>query len=188
MQDKSPHEQQKERRRRRSQSPQTRRSKSPKKGNYSSRGDDARNTITQARVNRSHYEWDGGNYEDEETEMGALCFTLGFIEHKYPRDSSYLTTRKSTMDHMNPNYGFQIIFKLLKYPGLKGNSNAKLTATPHRCSTVLVKQATRRFHWKLERAGKAIHKQFPTTYTRPTSIEEVKSCVQRSGEALRSYI
>jgi hypothetical protein len=25
----------------------------------------------------------------------------------------------------------------------------------------LVKQVTRRFHWKLERAGKAIHKQFP---------------------------
>jgi hypothetical protein len=29
---------------------------------------------------------------------------------------------------------------------------------------------------------------FQSTYTRPASIEEVKSCVQKSGEALRSYI
>jgi hypothetical protein len=31
-----------------------------------SQREDARNIITQARVNRSHYEWDEGNYEDEE--------------------------------------------------------------------------------------------------------------------------
>jgi hypothetical protein len=42
--------------------------------------------------------------------------------------------------------------------GLEGNSNAKLTVAPHRRGTISV------------------------------SIEEVKSCVQRSGEALRSYI
>jgi hypothetical protein len=84
-QDKSPHEQQKERRSRRSQSPQTRRSKSPKKGNYDSRGGDARNIITQARINRSRYKWDKGNYEDEETEMGALCFTRRVRKTQVPK-------------------------------------------------------------------------------------------------------
>jgi hypothetical protein len=37
--------------------------------------EDARNIIAQAMVNRSRYEWDEENYEDEEIEMGATCFT-----------------------------------------------------------------------------------------------------------------
>jgi hypothetical protein len=56
----------KEKRSRRSQTPQTRRSSPPSKRHYRSRGEDARNIITQARVNRSRCEWDDGNYEDEE--------------------------------------------------------------------------------------------------------------------------
>jgi hypothetical protein len=36
--------------------------------------------------------------------------------------------------------------------------------------------------------AKQFTSNFQSTYTRPTSIEEVKSCVQRSGEVLRSYI
>jgi hypothetical protein len=43
--------------------------------NHGTRENDARNIVTQARVNRSRYEWDEGNYKDEETEMGAPCFT-----------------------------------------------------------------------------------------------------------------
>jgi hypothetical protein len=45
--------------------------------------------------------------------------------------------------------------------GLKGNSNAKLSATPHWRIMVLVKQATRRFHQKLGRAGGSVYKEFP---------------------------
>jgi hypothetical protein len=72
--------------------------------------------------------------------------------------------------------------------GLKGDNNAKLAATPHRRNTVLVKQATRRFHRKLGRARNQFTSNFRSTYTRPASIEEVKSCTQKIGEALRSYI
>jgi hypothetical protein len=36
--------------------------------------------------------------------------------------------------------------------------------------------------------SKQFTSKFRYTYTRPASIEEVKSCVQRSSEALRSYI
>jgi hypothetical protein len=46
----------------------------------------------------SRYEWDEGNYEDEEKEMGALCFS-----RRYPRDLSYHTTSKNMMGHKNPN-------------------------------------------------------------------------------------
>jgi hypothetical protein len=36
---------------------------------------DARNIIAQARVNNARYAWKEENYEDDEKEMGALCFT-----------------------------------------------------------------------------------------------------------------
>jgi hypothetical protein len=39
------------------------------------RNEDARNIIAQARVNNSRYAWREENYEDNEKEMGALCFT-----------------------------------------------------------------------------------------------------------------
>jgi hypothetical protein len=39
------------------------------------RKEDARNIIAQARVNNSCYAWREENYEDDEKEMGALCFT-----------------------------------------------------------------------------------------------------------------
>jgi hypothetical protein len=42
---------------------------------------------------------------------------------------------------------------------IKSNSDAKLAATPHSRSTVLVKHATRRFHQKLGQARKSIHKK-----------------------------
>jgi hypothetical protein len=36
---------------------------------------DARNIIAQARVNKARHAWKEENYEDDEKEMGALCFT-----------------------------------------------------------------------------------------------------------------
>jgi hypothetical protein len=39
------------------------------------RKEDARNIIAQVRVNNSRYAWREENYEDDEKEMGALCFT-----------------------------------------------------------------------------------------------------------------
>jgi hypothetical protein len=39
------------------------------------RKEDARNIITQARVNNTLHAWREENYEDDEKEMGTLCFT-----------------------------------------------------------------------------------------------------------------
>jgi hypothetical protein len=39
------------------------------------RREDARNIIAQARVNKACYAWKEENYEDDEKEMGTLCFT-----------------------------------------------------------------------------------------------------------------
>jgi hypothetical protein len=37
--------------------------------------EDAMNIIAQARVNKARSAWKEENYEDNEKEMGALCFT-----------------------------------------------------------------------------------------------------------------
>jgi hypothetical protein len=72
--------------------------------------------------------------------------------------------------------------------GNKSNGNAKFAATPHRRSTVLFKYFTQRFHRKLGELENQFARNFRSTYKRPASLEEVKSCLQRRDETLRSYI
>jgi hypothetical protein len=49
------------------------------------RKEDARNIIAQARVNNSRYAWRKENYEDNEKEMGALCFTCRVRKTRVPK-------------------------------------------------------------------------------------------------------
>jgi hypothetical protein len=60
-------------------------SKSPMKENHDPWENDVRNIIRQARVNRSRYEWDEGNYEDKEIEMGVSCFTCRVRRTEVPK-------------------------------------------------------------------------------------------------------
>jgi hypothetical protein len=49
------------------------------------RKEDARNIIAQTRVNNAHYAWKEENYEDNEKEMGALCFTQRVRRTRVPK-------------------------------------------------------------------------------------------------------
>jgi hypothetical protein len=49
------------------------------------RKEDARNIIAQARVNNSRYAWREENYEDDEKEMGVLCFTRRVRKTRVPK-------------------------------------------------------------------------------------------------------
>jgi hypothetical protein len=49
------------------------------------RKEDARNIIAQARVNKSRHAWRGENYEDDDKEMGALCFTRRVHKMRVPK-------------------------------------------------------------------------------------------------------
>jgi hypothetical protein len=49
------------------------------------RKEDGRNIIAQARVNNSCYAWRKENYEDDEKEMGALCFTHRVRKTRVPK-------------------------------------------------------------------------------------------------------
>jgi hypothetical protein len=46
---------------------------------------DARNIIAQTRVNNSRYAWREKNYEDDEKEMGTLCFTRRVRKTRVPK-------------------------------------------------------------------------------------------------------
>jgi hypothetical protein len=71
------HHEQIGKRRQKSQSPRTQRSNSPNRKDYKAQREDAQNIITQARVNRSRYEWVEGNYEDGEKNGGAMLYPKG---------------------------------------------------------------------------------------------------------------
>jgi hypothetical protein len=47
--------------------------------------EDARNIIVQARVNNARYAWKEENYEDDEKEMGVLCFTRRVRRTRVPK-------------------------------------------------------------------------------------------------------
>jgi hypothetical protein len=49
------------------------------------RKEDTRNIIAQARVNNARYAWKEENYENDEKEMGALCFTRRVHRMRVPK-------------------------------------------------------------------------------------------------------
>jgi hypothetical protein len=47
--------------------------------------EDARSIIAQERVNKACHAWKEENYEDDEKEMGALCFTRRVLRTRVPK-------------------------------------------------------------------------------------------------------
>jgi hypothetical protein len=70
-----------------------------------------------SKSNNSRYAWREENYEENEKEMGALCFTRRVHKREYPKDSSYRTIKKNMMVHKNQLYGCQTTCKQYKYSG-----------------------------------------------------------------------
>jgi hypothetical protein len=66
-------------------SPRDKTSESSEDEKHQKRKEDARNIIAQARVNNSRYAWREESYEDDEKEMGALCFTRRVHKTRVPK-------------------------------------------------------------------------------------------------------
>jgi hypothetical protein len=60
-------------------------SESSKEERQQKRKEGARNIIAQARVNKSCHVWREENYEDDEKEMGASCFTRRVRKMRVPK-------------------------------------------------------------------------------------------------------
>jgi hypothetical protein len=151
--------------------------------------EDARNIIAQERANNARYAWKEENYEDDEKEMGALCFTRRVCRTRVPK-------------------GFKLPHDQQKYDG---SQEPRLWLSDHLQAVQILRgtRATVIQSLQLHLIGAArswlstlpndsigswgeLESQFTRnirlTYKRPTSLEEVKSCLQRKDETLRSYI
>jgi hypothetical protein len=67
------------------QSSQSQSSDSSGDKNHKARVEDARNIIAQKKVNKERYAWKEENYEDDEKEIGALCFTRRVRRTRVPK-------------------------------------------------------------------------------------------------------
>jgi hypothetical protein len=153
------------------------------------RKEDARNIIAQARVNNARYTWKEENYEDDKKEMGALCFTPRVCRTRVPKGFKLPQDQQKYDGSQEPALWLSDYLQAVQILGgtrttamqslqlyLTGAARSWLSTLPNDSIGSwgeLESQFTRNFR---------------STYKRPTSIEEVKACVQRKGETLRSYI
>jgi hypothetical protein len=164
-------------------------SESSEDGKSQKRKEDARNIIAQARVNNSHYAWREENYEDDKKEMGALCFTRRVRKTRVPKGFKLPHDQEKYDGSQEPTLWFSDYLQAVQIPGgtratviqslqlhLTGAAWSWLNTLPNDSIGSwgeLENQFARNFH---------------STYKRPASLEEVKSCVQQKGKTLRSYI
>jgi hypothetical protein len=153
------------------------------------RKEDTRNIIAQARVNNSHYAWKEENYEDDEKEMGALCFTRRVRKTRVPKGFKLPHDQEKYNGSQEPTLWLLDYLQALQILG-------GITATAMQSLQLHLTGAARSWlntipndsigSWgELENQ---FARNFRSTYKRPASLEEINSCMQQKGETLCSYI
>jgi hypothetical protein len=153
------------------------------------RKEDARNIIAQARVNNSRYAWREENYEDDEKEIGALCFTRRVYKMRVPKGFKLPHDQEKYDGSQEPTLWLSDYLQAVHILGgtratamqslqlhLTGAARSWLNTPPNdfiRSWGELESQFTRNFR---------------STYKRLASLEEVKSCIQERDETLCSYV
>jgi hypothetical protein len=177
------------RRSRRSQSLPSQRTNSTGKIDNEARRKDVRNIIMQARVNKARYAWDEENYGNKEKEMGALCFTRRVCRTWVPKEFK--------LPHDQQKYDGSQELRLwlsdyLQAVKILGGSRAATMQSLLLHLTGAARSWLNTLPDDSIGSWGELENQFTrnlrSTYKRPASIEEVKSCMQRKGEALCSYI
>jgi hypothetical protein len=170
----------------------------PSRNNYSDssederrqkRKEDARNIIAQARVNNSHYARREENYEDDEKEMGALCFTRRVRKTRVPKGFKLPHDQEKYNGSQEPTLWLSDYLQAVQILGgtraiAMQSLQLYLTGAARSWLNTLPNDSIRSWG-ELENQ---FARNFRSTYKRPTLLEEVKSCVQQKGETLRSYI
>jgi hypothetical protein len=113
----------------------------------------------------------------------------GFTKREYPKDSSCRTIKKNMMGHKNQLYGCQTTYKQCKYSGgtrATAMQSLQLHLTGAAWSWLNTLPNDSIGSWgELENQ---FARNLCSTYKQPASLEEVKLCMQRRDETLRSYI
>jgi hypothetical protein len=153
------------------------------------RREDARNIIAQARVNNARYAWREENYEDDEKEMGALCFTRRVRRTRVPKGFKLLHDQQRYDGSQEPTMWLSDYLQAVQ---ILGGTRATAVQSLQLHLTGIARS------WLNTLPNDSIGswgevegqfaRNFRSTYKRPASLEEVKSCVQKKDETLRSYI
>jgi hypothetical protein len=153
------------------------------------RKEDARNIIAQARVNNSRYAWREENYEDDEKEMGVLCFTRRVRKTRVPKGFKLPHDQEKYDGSQEPSLWLSDYLQAVQILGgtrAIATQSLQLHLTGAAWSWLNTLPNDSIGSWgELE---SEFMRNFRSTYKRPASLEEIKSCVQQKGETLRSYI
>jgi hypothetical protein len=153
------------------------------------RKEDARNIKTQAKVNNACYAGREENYEDDKKEMGTLCFTRRVRRTWVPKGFKLPHDQQKYDGSQEPTLWLS---DYLQAAQILGGTRAMamqslqlhLTSAARSWLNTLPNDSIGSWG-ELE---DQFTRNFRSTYKRPASLEEVKSCVQRKDETLCSYI
>jgi hypothetical protein len=123
--------------------------------------EDARNIIAQARVNNARYTWKEENYEDDEKEMGALCFTRRVCRTRVPKGFKLPHDQQKYDGSQDPKLwlsDYLQAVQILRGTRAKAMQSLQLHLTGVTRSW-LSTLATQRFHRKLGRIRESIRKK-----------------------------
>jgi hypothetical protein len=170
------------------QSSQSQTSDSSSDEKRKARREDARNIIAQARVNKAHYVWKEENYKDDEKEMGALCFTQRVRRTRVPKGFKLPHDQQKYDGSQEPRLwllDYLQAVQILRGTRATAMQSLQLHLTDAARSWLSTLPIESIRSWgELENQ---FARNFRSTYKRPASLEEVKSCMQRKGETLHSY-
>jgi hypothetical protein len=146
---------------------------------HQERKEDARNIIAQARVNNSHYAWREENYEDDEKEMGALCFTRRIRKTRVPNGFKLPHDQEKYDGSQEPTLWLSYYLQAVQILGgtratAMQSLQLHLTGAARSWLNTLPNDSIGSWG-ELE---SQFARNFRSTYKRPASLEEIKSCIQ----------
>jgi hypothetical protein len=133
--------------------------------------------------------WREENYEDDEKEMGALCFTRRVRKTRVPKGFKLPHDQEKYDGSQEPTLWLSDYLQAVQILGgtrATAMQSLQLHLTGAAWSWLDTLPNDSIGSWgELENQ---FARNFRSTYKCPASLEEIKSCVQQKGETLRSYI
>jgi hypothetical protein len=142
------------------------------------RKEDARNIIAQARVNNSRYAWREENYEDDEKEMGALCFTRRIRRTRVPKGFKLPHDQQKYDGPQEPTLWLSDYLQVVQIlGGTRATSMQSLQLHLTGAARSWLNTLPNNFIGSWGELESQFARNFRSTYKHPTSLEEIKSCV-----------
>jgi hypothetical protein len=129
------------------------------------------------------------DYEDDEKEMGVSCFTHRVCTTPVPKGFKLPHDQQKYDGSQEPQSWLSDYLQAVKIlGGTKETSMQSLQLHLTGAARSWLSKLERGTIGSWEELTKQFMRNFKSTYKRPSSIEEVKACVQQRNEMLRSYI